>query len=93
MRILTREKNTMFGGCHIILVGDFFQLLPVGGGLPLFKCNTLQFGAINKAIFLNVSHRFESDPTYGEIMRRFRIGLVTKEDIKMSIQDSFQMTM
>ena len=57
-------------------------MLPVGGGTPLFKGNTLQFGAINKAIFLNVSHRFEDDPGYGEIMRRFRMGLVTKEDIK-----------
>ena len=57
-------------------------MLPCGGGSPLFKGTTLQFGAINKAISLNVSHRFEDDPSYGEIMRRFRMGLVTKEDIK-----------
>ena len=57
-------------------------MLPCGGRTPLFKGDTLQFGAINKAIFLNVSHRFEDDPSYGEIMRRFRMGLVTKEDIK-----------
>ena len=37
-------------------------MLPVGGGLPLFKNITLQFGAINKAIFLNISHRFGEDP-------------------------------
>ena len=67
---IKREKDKMFGGCHIIFVGDFFQLLPVGGGLPLFKGNTLQFGAINKAIFLNVSHRFDDNHAYGEIMRR-----------------------
>ena len=83
----------MFGGCHIIFVGDFFQLLPVGGGQPLFKGNTLQFGAINKDILLNVSHRFNDDHAYGEIMRRFRIGLVTKDDIKKSILDSLKMTM
>ena len=80
MRVLKEERDTIFGGCHIIFVGDFFQLLPVGGGQPLFKGNTLQFGAINKAIFLNVSHRFNDDHAYGEIMRRFRIGLITKED-------------
>ena len=56
-------------------------MLPVGGRLPLFRNNTLQFGAINKAIFPNVCHRFESYPIYGEIMKRFRIGYVTKEDI------------
>ena len=36
MRILKGEKDIIFGGCHIILIGDFFQLLPVGKGLPLF---------------------------------------------------------
>ena len=54
-------------------------MLPVGGGIPLFKCNTVQFGAINKTIFLNVYHRFEDDPVFSELMRRFRI--ITKEDI------------
>ena len=82
MRKLNEKKDAMYGGIHIIFVGDFFQLLPVRGGVPLFKGNTMQFGAINKAIFLNVSHRFEEDPSYGEIMRRFRIGLVTREDIQ-----------
>jgi hypothetical protein len=74
MRILTGEKDIMFGGRHVIFVVDFFQMLPVGGGQPLFKNNTLQFGAINKAIFLNVSHRFNDDQAYGEIRRQFRIG-------------------
>ena len=55
-------------------------MLPVRG-TPLFKGNTLQFNAINRAVFLNVSHMFKNDPQYGEIMRRFRIGKVTKEDI------------
>ncbi len=85
MRILAGEKDLLFGGCHIVFVGDFFQMLPVGGGQPLFKGNTLQFGAINKAIFLNVSHRFSDDPAYGELMKRFRIGLVTKTDIQNTI--------
>ena len=77
-----KEDDTMYGGVHIVFVGDLFQMLPAGGGLPLFKNNTLQFGAINKAIFLNVSYRFGEDPAYGEIMKIFRIGLVTQEDIK-----------
>ena len=55
----------------------FFQMLPVKGS-PLFKNNTLQFIAINRAVFLNISHRFDKDPTYGEIMRRYRIGNLTE---------------
>ena len=56
-------------------------MLPVKGK-PLSKCNTVQFSSINRAVFLNVSHRFENDPDFGEIMRRFRIGKVTKKDIQ-----------
>ena len=46
MRILAAEKDLLFGGCHIVFVGDFFQMLPVGDGQLLFKENTLQFGAL-----------------------------------------------
>ena len=78
---LLKENDTLFGGIMIVLVGDFFQLLPLFGN-PLFKCNTLQFSAINKAVFLNNSHRFEDDPEFGEIMRRLRNGLITKKDLQ-----------
>ena len=48
-----KENDTMFGGVHIVFVGDFFQMLPVRG-TPLFKNNTLQFNSINRAVFLNI---------------------------------------
>ena len=32
MRVLGGEKDLLFGGCHIVFVGDFFQMLLVGGG-------------------------------------------------------------
>ena len=76
-----KENDAIYGGIHIVFVGDFFQMLPVRGQ-PLFKGNTIQFAAINRAVFLNQSHRFKNDPQYGEIMRRFRIGKVTKKDIE-----------
>ena len=44
----------------------FFQLFPVGPGYSLAIKETIQFGAINKAVFLNKSQRFTSDPKYGE---------------------------
>ena len=65
----------------LFLLVIFFQLKPVQGK-PLYKGNTMQFSAINKAVFLNISHRFDQDPVFGEIMRKFRIGKVTNEDIK-----------
>ena len=77
-----KEKDVMYGGIHVVFVGDFFQMLPVRGS-PLSKNNTVQFNAINRAVFKNISHRFSDDHLYGEIMRRFRIGEATREDIKM----------
>ena len=70
----------LYGGVHIVFVGDFFQMLPVRGN-PLFKSHSIQFSAINKVIFSNISHRFRLDPEFGEIMRRFRVGKATQEDI------------
>ena len=57
-------------------------MFPVGAGKSFVLKDTIQFGAINKVVFLNKSHRFKTDPHYGEIMRRFRVGLATKEDIQ-----------
>ena len=48
----------------------------------MFKNNTIQFNAINRAEFLNISHRFDKDPVYGEIMRRHRKGKLTKNDMQ-----------
>ena len=67
-----KEKDVIFGGVHVVFVGDFFQMLLVRG-LPLFENNTIQFNAINRAVFLNVSNRFSDNHLYGEIMRRLRI--------------------
>ena len=40
------------------------------------------FSVIDKALFLNISHRFDEDLVYGEIVRRFRIWKGTKNDLK-----------
>ena len=53
MRLL-KEIKTLFGKCHVVFSGDFHQLLPIGGK-ALFEEDTVQFGAINKALFLNIS--------------------------------------
>ena len=81
MRLL-KEIKTLFGNCHVVFSGDFHQLLPIGGK-ALFEEDTVQFGAINKAIFLNISWRFKDDEAFGEVMRRFRNGTITKDDIAL----------
>ena len=51
VRTLKQSSDLLYGGILVIFVGDFFQMLPCTGN-PLFKNNTVQFGAINKAVYL-----------------------------------------
>ena len=80
LRHLTQKSNVLFGGVGIIFVGDFHQMQPVKGS-PLYKVNNVQFRAINRAVFLNRSHRFKEDKVFGEILRRFRNGTISEDDI------------
>ena len=69
-----KEKDVMFGGVHIAFVGYFLRCCL----LEVYLCsknNTIQFIAINSAVYLNVSHQFSEDPMYGEIMKQFRVGI------------------
>ena len=38
--------------------------------------------ALNRAIFLNKSHRFKEDEQFGKVLRRLRHGNITIDDIK-----------
>ena len=60
MQILKQRSDLMYGGAQVTFVGDFFEMFPCSGN-SLFKNNTVQFGAINNAVFLNVSHMLEKD--------------------------------
>ena len=80
LRFLTQNVYELYGGVSIIFVGDFHQMNPVKG-TPLYKVNNLQFNSINRAVFLNRSHRFKEDPVFGNILRKFRNGDITEDDI------------
>ena len=80
LRRLTQREDVLFGGVIVIFVGDFHQMHPVKAS-PLYKDNIVQFRSINRAVFLNRSHRFKKDPVFGEILRRFRNGDFTDNDI------------
>lgn len=76
--------NMVFGGYHIIFSGDFRQIPPVcvSEDQLLYANPGLWENAINVAIILKNSHRFRSDPEYGEIMMRMWKGISTEEDFK-----------
>ena len=72
----------MFGGINIVGCGDFHQFPPMSG-TPVYKANWSEHwhGSVNACIFLQNDHRFEDDPTYGQILGRIRKGEQTMDDI------------
>ena len=62
LRLLTGNKSMLYGGLHIVFVGDFFQLNPVGGE-PVYSHQSYIYWkqAINACVFLDGSHRFSED--------------------------------
>ena len=85
LRRLRCEPNKPYGGINIIFIGDFHQLLPFGGGAKaLYSTYCIHWHEwINAAVFLTNDHRFSEDRSYGELVKRFSNGTVTKEDIDL----------
>jgi hypothetical protein len=83
LRILTGNRDLLYGGIHIVFIGDFMQLAPVNGS-PIFSSfdDIHWHGSLNGAVFLDQGiHRFQDDPEWGEILQRVQVGEVTDEDI------------
>ena len=77
---IVRKSNKPFGGIQLVCTGDFLQLPPVKDVYP-FEVNTwaeLDFVNFN----LTKCHRF-NDNIYMELLKRARIGKLTKEDIEI----------
>ena len=81
LRKKTGNKNQMFGGILMIMVGDLFQIEPTSKD-PLYKFPNTQWNSVNCVIMLDSLHRFSEDPEWGELLSRFRVGNITKEDMQ-----------
>ena len=81
---LIGDRNKPFGGFSIVFAGDFRQLPPVGATeLELIyssKSNQYWEICINVIIILDNAHRFKDDPLYGQMLKRFWDGDLTKSD-------------
>jgi len=78
-----RGRFQNYGGINMIFAGDYSQLEPVGKE-PIYdgKYCPEFFDFVNCFIELNGMHRFKTDMTWGRILRRFREGSPTQEDIE-----------
>jgi hypothetical protein len=76
------KEHRKFGGIHIVFAGDFRQLEPVQKE-SLFKKRCDEFEWVNCFVELDGMHRFKTDKTWGLLLRRFRDGMATVEDINL----------
>ena len=85
LRKLKCKPDSAYGGLSVIFSGDFRQLEPVGySQQPIYKDPCPQFNDwINCFIELQGMHRFKDDLEWGFLLRRFRDGQATDEDINI----------
>lgn len=91
------RKTRLFGGMHILIVGDWLQLPPTAKA-SLFtppidtECNANIYRAkregfelwknINYVVYLVMNIRHASNPKWVNILERLRLGLCTWEDVE-----------
>lgn len=81
-RRMTSIKNNdlPFGGCNVIVVGDFFQLKPVMG---TFAYKNIYLWPLFTLFILKQNMRQSSDILYAQILNRIKIGSYTQEDVNV----------
>ena len=90
------NNNTAFGGIHVMFVGDWLQLKPVGPPCclkptPSETANKYTFArllsgyeaymSINYVVSLTQNHRHKSNPHWVHMMNRIRMGLTSEDDM------------
>jgi hypothetical protein len=85
-----QNYEELFGGTHIVICGDFYQLPPVKGNSIYVKPTEINtnkqrgyeaFESFNHFVELTVNFRFFKDKDMEERAHRMRIGTVTENDI------------
>ena len=89
--ILVEKNKTPFGGIGMMLVGDLLQLRPVKRvyifetpNNPIYKAayNTLDLWKLFQPWILRHNHRQGASSVWADILNRFRMGIVTEEDLE-----------
>ena len=81
LQLLTNNTFRMFGGVHMVFVGDFKQLLPVRRK-PLYE-STEFASTINCLVELPYPSKLQEDSVLFDICRRFYEGCPREEDYRI----------
>jgi hypothetical protein len=81
------------GGMHMVYFGDFFQLTPAGGGVPLYDGQKAAYSlrsahdigrqlwdSLTHVVFLHRNKRAERDAEWTAMLERLRYGVATDAD-------------
>ncbi|OWZ16913.1 hypothetical protein PHMEG_0009226 [Phytophthora megakarya] len=95
LRVAKRVSGVPFGGGHVVLIGDFLQLPPVGGE-PMYKVPSRKtkfshnelagyqlWRAVKDVFILKECVRFQKDPEWGCGCHKARLGIWTPEFISI----------
>ena len=78
LRLAKNVANMPFGGVHLVLSGDLFQL-PPPGGLPPFAS---RLWLLFQLCELEGNQRASKDPKWAALLARVRVGKHTDEDVQ-----------
>jgi len=95
LRVAKRVSDVSFGGVHIVLVGDFLQLPPVGGE-PIYRDPSQKakvspnelagyrlWREFRDVVILKECVRFQRDPEWGRGCQKARLGIWTPEFVQL----------
>lgn len=80
LRLATGNDTTPFGGIHLVMFGDLYQL-PPPHGKPIFACERhwSQF----RLLELQGNQRAAQDPEWAALLARLRVGHWTEQDVRI----------
>ncbi len=80
LRLATRRTHQPYGGIHIVMFGDLYQL-PPPHGQPIFAAERLWTNF--RLLELEGNQRAAQDPEFAALLARLRIGTWTRDDVQV----------
>ena len=78
-----KTHDEPFGGIQVLVFGDFYQLPPVSGDFAFRAACWEALFPPDQVVRLTQIIRQHSDPKFGKLLQRMRVGTMTPDDIRV----------